>query len=110
MSICRKDGVIAGFLDYFYTCGNIPSIATVIINNHLPPGDSLIGLNIDGLKTGAGSTVIGAFILNALLTEVIERLAQTGEVPPIFISANIPGAQAHNEQLFERYRIRNPHL
>jgi uncharacterized phosphosugar-binding protein/putative N-acetylmannosamine-6-phosphate epimerase len=83
--------------------------ADIVINNHLPPGDSLITLNADGLKTGAGSTVIGAFILNALLTEVIERLAQAGE-PPIFISANIPGAQAHNEQLYERYRMRNPHL
>ncbi|MBA3869211.1 MAG: SIS domain-containing protein [Anaerolineae bacterium] len=84
--------------------------ADIIINNHLPPGDSLIKLNTEGLKTGAGSTVIGAFVLNALLTEVIERLAQTGEVPPIFISANIPGAQAHNERLYERYRTRNPHL
>jgi uncharacterized phosphosugar-binding protein len=84
--------------------------ADIVINNHLPPGDSLIKLNVDGLKTGAGSTVVGAFILNALLTEVIERLARTGEVPPIFISANIPGAQAHNERLYDRYRTRNPHL
>ena len=84
--------------------------ADIVINNHLPPGDSLVALNTAGLKTGAGSTVVGAFILNALLTEVIERLSQTGEEPPIFISANIPGAQAHNERLYERYRTRNPHL
>lgn len=84
--------------------------ADIVINNHLPPGDSLVALNADGLKTGAGSTVVVAFILNALLTEVIERLKANGEAPPIFISANLPGAQAHNERLYERYRTRNPHL
>jgi uncharacterized phosphosugar-binding protein/putative N-acetylmannosamine-6-phosphate epimerase len=84
--------------------------ADLVINNHLPPGDSLVPLNNAGLKTGAGSTVVGAFILNALLTEVIERLNQMGEAPPIYISANLPGAQAHNQRLFERYRTRNPHL
>lgn len=84
--------------------------ADVIIDNHLPPGDTLVGVGETGLKTGAGSTVVGAFILNALLTEVIERLSQKGETPPIFISANLPGADAHNDRLFAEYRTRNPHL
>lgn len=84
--------------------------ADIVIDNHLPPGDTLVGLNAAGLKTGAGSTVIGALLLNALLTDVIERLAANGAEPPIFISANLPGAQAHNERLFAQYRLRNPHL
>jgi uncharacterized phosphosugar-binding protein/putative N-acetylmannosamine-6-phosphate epimerase len=84
--------------------------ADIVIDNHLPPGDTLVALDEGGLKTGAGSTVVGAFILNALLTEVIERLKGNGAPPPIFISANLPGAQAHNERLYERYRTRNPHL
>ena len=84
--------------------------ADIVIDNHLPPGDTLVGLDQAGLKTGAGSTVVGAMILNALLTDVIERIVQSGAEAPIFISANLPGAQAHNERLFERYRGRNPHL
>lgn len=84
--------------------------ADVIIDNHLPPGDTLVAVGKTGLKTGAGSTVVGAFILNALLTEVIERLSSTGDTPPIFISANLPEADAHNERLYADYRARNPHL
>lgn len=84
--------------------------ADVVIDNHLPPGDTLVSLGETGLKTGAGSTVVGAYILNALLTEVIERLSRMGETPPIFISANLPGAEAHNGRLFATYRSRNPHL
>jgi N-acylglucosamine-6-phosphate 2-epimerase len=63
--------------------------ADIVINNHLPPGDSMVSLNDAGLKTGAGSTVVGAFILNALLTEVIERLNNSGEIPPILNSPMI---------------------
>jgi uncharacterized phosphosugar-binding protein len=84
--------------------------ADIIIDNHLPAGDSLVSIGSTGLKTGAGSTVVGAFILNALLTEVVERLAANGDTPPIFISANMPGAQEHNAPLFARYQGRNPHL
>ena len=82
----------------------------IVINNHLPPGDSLVKLNAAGLKTGAGSTVVGAFILNALLTEVIEQLNSSGKIPPIFISANLPSTQAHNQRFYEHYRARNLHL
>jgi uncharacterized phosphosugar-binding protein/putative N-acetylmannosamine-6-phosphate epimerase len=90
--------------------GKLEDYADLIIDNHLLPGDSLVRLEDSALRTGAGSTVVGAFILNALLTEVVERLNASGEAPPIYISANIPGAQVHNDALFARYRGRNPHL
>jgi uncharacterized phosphosugar-binding protein/putative N-acetylmannosamine-6-phosphate epimerase len=90
--------------------GKLGDYADIVIDNHLPAGDSLVRLEGSALKTGAGSTVVGAFILNALLTEVVERLNADGETPPIYISANIPGAQAHNDGLFDAYRARNPHL
>lgn|GEM_PF-104687 len=90
--------------------GKLGDYADIVIDNHLPPGDALVRLDSLALSTGAGSTVVGAFILNALLTEVVERLNARGETPPIYISANIPGAQAHNDALFAKYRGRNPHL
>ena len=77
-----------------------------------------------GLRTGPASTITGAFLLNAILTEVAWRLAAApagateggtedkahAPVLPIYISANMPGAMAHNAELVARYRTRNPHL
>jgi uncharacterized phosphosugar-binding protein len=85
-------------------------IADIIIDNQGPPGDALVEIGDTGLKTGPLSTIAGAFILNAILTEAAYRLAAQGETPPIYISANIPGATDHNAALVEKYRMRNPHL
>jgi uncharacterized phosphosugar-binding protein len=88
----------------------LADIADIVIDNHGVPGDALVEVGATGLRTGAASTVSGAFILNAILTEVAWRLAELGGEPPIYISANMPGAAEHNRELIERYRPRNPHL
>ncbi len=38
------------------------------------------------------------------------QLAGDPVPPPIYISANMPGAAQQNAALIERYRTRNPHL
>lgn len=88
----------------------LADIADIVIDNHGVPGDALVEVGNTGLRTGPASTITGAFILNAILTEVAWRLSAQGSVPPIYISANMPGAAEHNRQLVERYRARNPHL
>lgn len=88
----------------------LADIADIVLDNHGVPGDALVEVADTGLRTGAASTVSGAFILNAILTEVAWRLAEGGENPPIYISANMPGAAAHNQALVDRFRPRNPHL
>ena len=85
-------------------------VADIVLDNGLPAGDALVDVADTGLRTGSGSTVIGAFLLNAILTEVVTRLAADGQTPPIYISANMPGASEHNAELFAHYRARNPHL
>jgi uncharacterized phosphosugar-binding protein len=84
----------------------LAEVADVVIDNHGVPGDALVAVGESGLKTGALSTVAGAFILNALLTEAALRL----DGADVYISANMPGAAAHNAALVEKYRPRNPHL
>jgi uncharacterized phosphosugar-binding protein len=89
-----------------------------VIDNHGVPGDALVAVQETGLRTGPASTISGAFILNAILTEVAWRLASTAAnagreavaAVPIYISANMPGALDHNASLVARYRGRNPHL
>jgi uncharacterized phosphosugar-binding protein len=106
-------GVVA--LDYAATVKagatgrKLADVADIVIDNHGVPGDALIEVG-GGLRTGPASTVAGAFILNAVLTEVAAQLAQEGVAPPVYVSANMPGAAAHNAALIARYRARNPHL
>jgi uncharacterized phosphosugar-binding protein len=88
----------------------VADIADIIIDNQGVPGDALVEIGQTGLKTGPLSTIAGAFILNSILTEAAYRIAEKGQTPPIYISANIPGAAEHNNIFIEKYRPRNPHL
>ncbi|MCL4394994.1 MAG: SIS domain-containing protein [Chloroflexi bacterium] len=88
----------------------LADVADIVIDNGGPPGDALVEIGNTGLRTGAASTVTGAFLLNALLSEVACRLAKKGGTPPVYVSSNLPGAAGHNTALHDRYRARNPHL
>lgn len=87
----------------------IADIADIVIDNGIPPGDALIELPGTDLKAGAASTVVGAAILNAICTDVAHRLSGDGD-PPIYRSANMPGASENNERLVKQYAPRNRHL
>lgn len=87
----------------------LASLADIVIDNGLPPGDAMVPLPGTELRAGPGSTAIGAALLQALFAEVAAQLAADGP-PPIYLSANMPGAEANNRGLVERYRARNPHL
>lgn len=88
----------------------LADIADIVLDNHGVPGDALVELGGSGLRVGPLSTIAGAFILNAVLTEAAWRMHDKGLDPPIYISANMPGAAEHNAALIEEYRTRNPHL
>lgn len=87
----------------------LADLAHVVLDNGLPPGDALATLPGTALKAGSGSTVIGAALLNAIFAEVAARLAAFGP-PPIYLSANMPGATENNRELVARYGPRNRHL
>jgi len=49
-------------------------------------------------------------VLNAVFVESAARLAADGAEPPVYRSANMPGAAERNRELVERYRARVKHL
>jgi uncharacterized phosphosugar-binding protein len=87
----------------------LADLADYVIDNGLPPGDALVELPGTALRAGPGSTVVGGALLQALFAEVAARLATEG-APPVWLSANLPGATEHNRTLAGRYGPRNPHL
>lgn len=81
--------------------------ADVVLDNHAPYGDSVLDLPGGG-KVCAVSSITAALIAQMLVAEVLRRLTEADETPPVYLSANIPGGDDHNHALEARYvgRIR----
>ncbi|WP_353111939.1 SIS domain-containing protein [Microbacterium sp.] len=85
----------------------LSEVADVVIDNLAPYGDSTLEV-ADGIGAGAISSITAAFIAQLLTLGVARSIAESGEKPPMYISANIPGGDEHNHALEELYsgRIR----
>ncbi|WP_309065162.1 SIS domain-containing protein [Microbacterium sp.] len=85
----------------------LSEVADVVIDNLAPYGDVTLEV-ADGISAGAISSITAAFIAQLLTLGVARTIAERGETPPMYISANIPGGDEHNSVLEDRYagRIR----
>jgi uncharacterized phosphosugar-binding protein len=83
----------------------LSEIADVVIDNRAPFGDTTLSLPGD-IGVGAISSITSAFIAQLLTIEVSRRISESGAVPPLYISANIPGGDEHNSALEDLYRDR----
>lgn len=85
-------------------------VADIVIDNKGIAGDAIVAVGESGLRAGPTSTITGAFILDAIIAEVVTRLDAQGLPLPVYVSANVAGAADRNRELVARYRERNPHL
>ena len=76
----------------------------VVIDNHIPYGDYFVDTKSG--RTGSASSIIGSYIAQRLVLEVIKLSEEEGITPPIFQSANISGGDSHNEKLVKEYQER----
>ncbi|MBE3576731.1 MAG: SIS domain-containing protein [Limnochordales bacterium] len=80
-------------------------VADLVIDNAGIPGDAVVQLPNSETRFGPTSTVTGTVILNCILTETVFFLLEQGEEdPPVFVSANLDGADEINRRRIERYR------
>src|SRR3954468_787137 len=81
--------------------------ADVALDNGAPYGDAVLPLPGGGTVC-AVSSITGALVAQLIGAEVVRRLTEAGEVPPVYLSANVPGGDEHNSSLEARYagRIR----
>lgn len=80
-------------------------VADVVIDNLAPFGDATIDV-ADGLRAGAVSSITAAYIAQLLTLGTADRLRLDAELPPMYISANIPGGDEHNIGLQARFGAR----
>ncbi|MGC9665673.1 sugar isomerase domain-containing protein [Planosporangium sp. 12N6] len=85
----------------------LADIADVVLDNGAPYGDALLPLPGGG-SVCAVSSVTNALLAQLMVAEVVRRMEAAGQVPPIYLSANVPGGDEHNVTLESRYagRIR----
>ncbi|MFD1393586.1 sugar isomerase domain-containing protein [Lacticaseibacillus jixianensis] len=79
-------------------------LSDIVLDNHGDVGDAAVQLTGAPQKVGPTSTVIGAAILNTIVTESSQRIVdKTGEAP-VFYSANLDDGDAKNARLVEEYK------
>ncbi|MET7486580.1 SIS domain-containing protein [Streptomyces sp. NPDC005538] len=85
----------------------LADLADVVLDNVAPRGDALLELPGGG-AVGALSTLTGAMLVQLSVAEAAGRLLASGERPPVYVSANVPGGFEGNLELEKRYggRIR----
>ncbi len=87
-------------------------VVDVVIDNRGLPGDAVLPVPgaREGMRMAATSTVTGAAIIQAIAADAVARLAATGADVPILMSANVEGADQHNDRLLRRLGPRVPSL
>lgn len=78
--------------------------ADLVLDNCGCPGDG--SLTLPGLteRVGPTSTAVGAAMLNAMMCRAVELIVEEGGIPPVFMSANIDGGDAHNKEMLKQYK------
>lgn len=85
-------------------------VCDLVIDNHAPAGDGLLAIPGSGEVTGGASTFGSLFIAQRIALAVENHYLEAGQTPPVFRSANLPGGDAHNRALLDRYGSRIPAL
>ena len=79
-------------------------VGDVVIDNHSPYGDGVIKSKYGNI--GSTSTILNSYIAQMLVLKIVELYEKEGLIPPIYQSANTPGGDEHNKDLYEKFKSR----
>jgi uncharacterized phosphosugar-binding protein len=77
-------------------------VADIVLDNGAPYGDAVLPLPGGGAACGL-SSITAALLAQMMVAETLARLLARGVTPPVYLSANIPEGDAHNDALEARY-------
>ena len=78
--------------------------ADLVLDNCGAVGDAAVSIEDFAERTGPTSTAVGAAILNAMVCAAVGEFKRRGVTPPVFVSANLEGGDAHNKTVMEQYK------
>lgn len=79
-------------------------VCDLVLDNCGTVGDAAVELEGLAEKIGPTSTACGTALLNGIIIETVEGFLENGQVPPVFMSANLDGGDAHNQAIFQQYK------
>jgi len=80
-------------------------IANVVLDNGAPEGDATLDMPTGG-KVAAVSSITTAVLVQGLVSEIVALLLADGAVPPVYVSANLPGGHETNLKIEAKYEGR----
>jgi uncharacterized phosphosugar-binding protein len=82
---------------------NLHELVDIVLDNKMPERDAV--LQFTGLRawTSPVSTILNAFMIQALVGETTQALLDLGQTPLIWTNGNIPGGEAANREIVARY-------
>ncbi len=84
-------------------------VADIVLDTAGVPGDAALEIPGLPLRIGPTSTLVGAFLINALVVRAIELAVEAGQTPEIYASSNADDS-GRNEALLNQFRSRIRHL
>ena len=85
---------------------SLHDVADLVLDNCGCLGDASLELPGVPEKVAPTSTAVGAAMLNAIVAQTVLLIAQAGETPPVFVSANLEGGDEHNRVMLGKYKSR----
>jgi uncharacterized phosphosugar-binding protein len=85
-------------------------VSDYILDNCGVPGDCTLGFSDAQYRSGATSTITGSYIIQLLVAQIIVKIKELGETPPVMLSSNLDGNDAYNENLLRSYLTKFPEL
>ncbi len=81
-------------------------VCDVVIDNCGTPGDAALAVPGTDLFTGPTSTLANVAIIQQIVFGIACAFREAGQDPPLFKSANLPGGDAWNKRLIDKYGAR----
>src|SRR6266540_2286399 len=86
----------------------LDEVADYLVDILVPPGDACYRRG--AVATAPLSSLASVYVWNLLLARLLDRAVTAGVELPLWRSANVPGGEAHNAALADRFRTRVPML
>lgn len=85
---------------------NLYEVVDVVLDSNIDVGDAVITIEGVDQPVGPLSTFATTYLLNSMVAEAVNLLAQEGVQPPIWRSGNAPDGDEVNAQFIDRFKGR----
>jgi uncharacterized phosphosugar-binding protein len=81
-------------------------VCDLLLDNGADYGDASVQVGKDGFRMGPVSTISGVFLINAVIAEAVDLLAERGVAVDLYQSANGQGGEAAADAMVKRWQPR----